>query len=89
MSRLEKLEQRRAKIAAEIQRIRGREAAAERKSDTRRKILAGVLILSMVEREVGISKNVFFTALDKSLIRPQDRVLFNLPPLPLSTPETE
>ncbi len=89
MSRLEKLEQRKAKIAAEIQRIRGREAAAERKSDTRRKILAGALILSMVEREVGISKNVFVTALDKSLIRPQDRVLFNLPPLLLSTPETE
>lgn len=84
--RLEKLEAKKSKIQAEIQRIRGREAAQNRKDDTRRKILAGALFLSMVECGEVVNKNVLLAALDKSLARPQDRVLFNLPPLPTETP---
>lgn len=84
--KLQKLEAKKAKIVAEIQRIRGREAAQNRKDDTRRKILAGALFLSMVERGEVVNKNVLLAALDKSLSRPQDRALFNLPPLPTETP---
>lgn len=79
--KIEKLEQRRAKIAAQIQRIKGREAAAERKADTRKKIIAGGLFLTMLARGEVVDKNAFFAALDKSLTRPADRELFNLPPL--------
>lgn len=79
--KLEKLEQRKAKIAAEIGRVKAREAEADRKADTRRKILAGALILSMAERGELISKNELVAAMDRALVRPQDRTLFNLPPL--------
>lgn len=85
--RLKKLEARREKIAAEIQKIRGREAAAERKAATRKKIIAGGLVLGMVARGEVVDKSSFFAALDKSLSRPQDRVLFNLPPLAPKTPD--
>lgn len=83
--KLKKLEARRAKIQAEISRVRGREAAAERKAATRKKIITGGLVLGMVQRGEVIDKSSLLAALDKSLIRPQDRSLFNLPPLP---PET-
>lgn len=79
--KLKKLEARKAKIAAEIARVRGREAAAARRQDTRRKIIVGAVILGMVERGEGMPKNALFAALDKSLSRPQDRALFYLPPL--------
>lgn len=87
--RLEKLETKKAKIAAEIQRVRAREAAEVRKADTRRKILVGALILSIAERGELISKNELVAALDRHLTRPQDRQLFDLASLPVSTPETE
>lgn len=84
--KLQKLEAKKAKIVAEIQRIRGREAAAERKADTRRKIILGGLVWAMVERGESVDKNALLTALDRSLGRPQDRTLFNLPHLPPETP---
>lgn len=84
--RLKKLEERRNKIAAEIQRIRGREVAQGRKAETRRKIIIGSLVWGMVGRGEVVDKNCLIAALDKSLTRPQDRALFNLPPLPPSTP---
>lgn len=85
--KLQKLEQRRAKIAAEIQKIRARETAQTRKVDTRRKIIVGAMILGMVERGEGMPKNAFLTALDKHLLRDQDRILFDLAPLPPQPPE--
>jgi len=84
--KLQKLEARREKIAAEIQRIRGKEVAQARKDDTRRKIILGGLVLSMVERGEVVDKNALQRALDKSLSRPQDRVLFHLQPLPPQPP---
>lgn len=84
--KLKKLEARRDKIAAEIQKIRGREAAAERKADTRRKIIAGGLVLSMLSKGEVVDKNGLLAALDKSLTRPQDRSLFDLPLLPPDHP---
>ncbi len=42
--RLAKLEEQRARINAEIQRVRAREQQQERKNDTRRKVLVGAMI---------------------------------------------
>ncbi len=85
--KLQKLEERRAKIAAEIQKIKGRGVAAARKADTRRKIILGSLVWGMVQRGEVVDKNGLLAALDKSLFRPQDRALFELPPLPPQPPE--
>ncbi|MHB1271148.1 MAG: hypothetical protein ACYCZ9_10170 [Thermoleophilia bacterium] len=76
--KLKKLEVQKAKIAAEIQRIKGRETAQARKDDTRRKIIVGGLVLGMVERGEVVDKNGLLAALSKSLTRPQDRALFHL-----------
>ena len=46
--RIRKLEEQRARINAEIQRVRSRESQEERKRETRRKILAGAMVLDRV-----------------------------------------
>lgn len=86
--RLEKLEQRKAKISAEIAKVRAREIAQDRRADTRKKVLAGALLLGMVERGEWPHEK-FDSALDRFLTRDQDRVLFNLPAQGSYTPETE
>ena len=47
---LRKLEEAQARIAAEIQRVKGRAAQEKRKRDTHRKILAGAMTLDRVAR---------------------------------------
>lgn len=78
--KLQKLEERRAKIAAEIARVKAREATAKRKDDTRKKVLLGALVLSMIDKGEWPREKLDF-ALARFLSRPQDRALFNLPPL--------
>lgn len=78
--KLQKLEERRAKIAAEIARLKSREATAKRKDDTRKKVLLGALVLSMIDKGEWPREKLDF-ALARFLSRPQDRALFNLPPL--------
>jgi len=78
--RLKKLEERRSKIAAEIARVKAREAAQNRKEDTRRKVLLGALLLAMVEKGEW-PKEKIDSALARFLSRPQDRSLFDLPPV--------
>ena len=79
--RLRKLEEQRARINAEIQRVRSRESQEERKRETRRKILAGAMVLDRVAR--GKLKETLFKAdMDHFLERDQDRKLFGLPPRP-------
>lgn len=46
--KLKRLEARRERLAARIQRIRGRANADERKRDTRRKILAGAYLIRLM-----------------------------------------
>lgn len=53
----------------------------KRSDDTRRKILAGALVLDMMERDEA-TRNRFLERLDKYLKRVDDRALFNLNPLP-------
>jgi large subunit ribosomal protein L7/L12 len=54
--------------------------------DTRRKILAGALILDIIAKDEA-AKNKFMPQLDKYLTRADDRALFNLNPLPKVTEE--
>jgi hypothetical protein len=49
----------------------------DRASDTRRKILAGALVLEMMEKDED-TKNRFLARLDKYLTRADDRELFGL-----------
>lgn len=51
-----------------------------RASETRRKILAGALILEIMEKDEA-AKTRFMNQLDKYLTRDDDRALFNLKPL--------
>ena len=70
---------------AQKQKIEAQKRAAERKlersRDTRRKILVGAAILAKVEREEW-PKEKLLAMLDATLIRADDRALFDLPELP-------
>lgn len=52
--------------------------------DTRRKILAGALILDIISKDEA-AQNKFMPQLDKYLTRDDDRSLFNLTPLSKKT----
>jgi large subunit ribosomal protein L7/L12 len=54
--------------------------------DTRRKILAGALILDIISKD-DAAKNKFMPQLDKYLTRDDDRALFNLKSLSKETEE--
>lgn len=86
--KLQKLEERRVKIAAEIARVKAREATAKRKDDTRKKVLLGALVLSMIDKGEWPKEKVD-SALARFLTRPQDRALFYLPQVELPRPVTE
>lgn len=72
--RLEKLKTRREQIEAQKlnQLLKGQRAA-----DTRRKILAGAVLLRLMENDPTILAT-FMDELDRSLHRPDDRALFGL-----------
>ena len=76
-----KLSQLQAQIASEKARIR----TQERKDDTRRKIIAGALALEHKDVEFEATMR---RLLDQYVIKPSDRALFDLPPLPAIDPET-
>lgn len=52
----------------------------KRANETRRKILAGALVLDMMEKDEA-TKQRFLERLDRFLTRPDDRTLFGLPVL--------
>ena len=81
--RLRKLEEQRARINADIQRIRSRESQAERKRETRRLILMGAMLRDRMARK-DLSEKLFKADMDRFLYREQDRELFDLPPKPLT-----
>ena len=56
----------------------------KRSDDTRRKILAGAMVLEVSGRDEE-ARLRFMEQMDKFLIRPDDRALFGLPPLPQAT----
>jgi uncharacterized protein (DUF3084 family) len=79
--KLKKLELKRASLEAEIKRLRAAASATERKRDTRRKLLVGAVVLGAVDRG-ETPRAPWMAMLDKHLVRPHDRALFDLPPKP-------
>ncbi|MGE0279033.1 MAG: mobilization protein [Rhizobiaceae bacterium] len=79
--RLTLLRQRRDQIDAQLKALEARNKQAERKADTRRKVIAGALALEHFERnrdsEFG---RIMLRLLDEYVVRPHDRALF--PDLP-------
>ena len=79
--RRRKLEEKQARIKAELQRLDARERQAERKRDTRRKILLGAWVLDRIARG-GLSEAEVQADMDRFLERDRDRAAFDLPPRP-------
>lgn len=75
----EKLKQARAQKQRIEARKRNIESKKKRAEDTRRKILAGALLLEAIEQSAAEKKRVM-EMLDKFLTRKDDRALFDLPP---------
>ena len=69
---------RKAKLNARTQRVRSRLSARERKTDTRRKILVGAMMLKLSDQHPNI-KEFMVKHLDEFLDHPRDRALFDLP----------
>ena len=82
-ARLEMLDERLARLRAERERLVARATRAERKRDTRRKIVVGGTVLAAVSHE-GLpalrTHAELVRWLDARLDRPQDRRVFELPP---------
>ena len=83
---IEKLEQKQAQLKTKIQLIRNREAAKQRKIETRKKILAGSAVLD-AERKDPAAQEKLTKLLDNFLTAERDRKLFDLPIK--EKPETE
>jgi hypothetical protein len=80
LTKLERLQQQQAKIAAQIRAEKNREKAQARKEDTRRKIIMGALVLSHMEKDETFRKEC--ERLQREGIKKDvDRNLFGLPPL--------
>jgi hypothetical protein len=81
--RLQKLLARREEMNAKIRRELGRDRTRKRRQDTRRKIIAGALVLA--EQDAAI-KAWLSRTLAKVLTREEDRALFGLAPLAGESP---
>ena len=66
-------------------RVRSRLSARERKTDTRRKILVGAMVLKRVDQDPE-SRTLLLRDLDEFLEHPRDRELFGL--IPVATTPT-
>lgn len=76
--KIERLEDERRQLTARIQDLKARQAASERKRDTRRKVLVGAVVLAAVEAG-EFSRGELLGLLDRRLKNERDRQLFELP----------
>lgn len=76
-NKLERLEEKRAKINAQIQAVKNRETKKKRAEDTRRKILIGSYILAQIDKG-AIVKTDIIDGLNDYLDKKNDRKLFGL-----------
>lgn len=79
LDELKALEQRRAKVDAEIARKRKAIAEGRRRADTHRKIVIGAIADQLLES--GKIDRALFVAEAEKLQRDIDRAIFGLPPL--------
>lgn len=75
--KLEQLETQQSQIKARIQREKAKVRQADRKRDTRRKIIAGALALEHAEKDPAFGSQLR-RLIDQHVTRKQDRELFNL-----------
>lgn len=75
--KLQELEAKKAQLAAQITRTKAQVRSADRKRDTRRKIIAGALALEHAEQDTEFGKALRYL-LNQHVKRPQDRELFDL-----------
>ena len=83
-TRLQRLQQQKAKLDQKIRAEQQKIARTERKNDTRRKILIGACVDDMLKTGIGLNQiftgQIFMARLDAFLTRDKDRALFNLAP---------
>ena len=79
--KLGRLMEQRDVLAARIRREQAKARTQERKDDTRRKILAGAVVLERAEKDAAF-KTDLEALLARFLVRDDDRALFGLTPLP-------
>src|SRR5580658_679092 len=80
MSKLKRLVEQREAVNARIKQEQNKLRASERRSDTRRKVLAGAAVLEWANRDNEFSSRLM-AELKCFLVRDADRELFGLPPL--------
>lgn len=76
-TRIDELKERRARVDAELERLRRQASARERKRDTRRKIVAGATVLAAAAENRKV-ESWFRKLLEQRVRKPDDRRLFNL-----------
>ena len=76
-NRLQQLVDRRKRLNARIQKLSAQEQAEQRRRETRRKIIAGAILLAAVQADPGVAK--WWQAQVGRIARPQDRALFETP----------
>jgi hypothetical protein len=81
MIKLNRLVEQRNAINERIRQEENKLRASERKSDTRRKVLAGATVLEWAKRDSAFG-SALIGELKAFLVRDDDRALFGLPPLP-------
>lgn len=75
--RLQTLRQKREQLDAQLRALEARSKQAERKADTRRKVIAGALALEHYEKNPESEfHRIIFRLLDEYVVRPHDRALF-------------
>jgi hypothetical protein len=77
-SKLKQLIEKREAVNARIKKEEAKLRANERRSDTRRKILAGATVMEWAKRD-GEFSNKLMAELKRFLVRDDDRELFGLP----------
>jgi hypothetical protein len=80
-----RLQQTQVALAAAERAAQAQAQAKARKEDTRRKVLAGAMLLTASETDQKLSTYINRLA-DKVLTRADDRALFGLDPLPAAAP---
>lgn len=81
MNKLNRLIEQRESIKARIRQEEIKLRADERRTDTRRKVLAGAAVLEWAKQDKEFSARLM-AELRRFLVRDVDRELFGLPPLP-------
>jgi len=89
--KLKALEQKQAQLKAQIQELKERDSAQERKDDTRRKVLLGGFVLAQMRKKgIGYSQVTYEDArFVDTLHHDRDRALFGLAAKPALSPTGE